>query len=238
MKRRLFTLSSGAAWLATSLLLAGCSTEPGTKQTVADATQTPTATNQATPTTPEPAASQAEPSAPKATRLETSSPVPKPAPVAVRSPSPVAAAPVEPALAESVKVEAATPTPTAKEATTPGVTPTKAALATTTDPGGVVEVKATKEGLTRIGAVKCKLCHQVQFASWTKTAHANRVPPLDCESCHGAGSEYKTLAIMKDPKKARAAGMVDPVPTFCSRCHTSGVTDDFLRKAHAHKSGT
>jgi len=117
------------------------------------------------------------------------------------------------------------------------VAPTRAAVATTTDPGGVIEVTATKAGLTRIGAAKCKLCHQLQFASWTKTAHATRVPPLDCESCHGAGSEYKTLAIMKDAKKARAAGMVNPEAAFCAKCHTSGVTGDFLKKAHAHKAG-
>lgn len=237
MERRLSTLSSRAAWLFASMILAGCSADPGTKQTVVDTTQTPAATIQATTTTPEPAASPTEPSAPKATRLETSSPVPKSAPISVTSSSPVAASPVEPAIVESVKAEAATPKPTAKETTTPHVAPTKAAVATTADPGGVVEVKATKAGLTRIGAVKCKLCHQVQFASWSKTAHATRVPPLDCESCHGAGSEYKTLAIMKDPKKARAAGMVNPEAAFCARCHTSGVTDDFLKKAHAHKAG-
>jgi putative hemolysin len=186
--------------------------------------------------TPEPAAAQAEPSAQEAIRVATSSPVSKPAQIAVAYSSPIAVPPVEPVTAETA-VEAATPTPTAKEATTPGVTPTKAALATTADPGGVVEVTATKAGLTRIGAVKCKLCHQVQFASWTKTAHASRVPPLDCESCHGAGSEYKALAIMKDPKKARAAGMVNPEAAFCAKCHTSGVTNDFLKKAHAHKAG-
>jgi hypothetical protein len=186
--------------------------------------------------TPEPAAAQAEPSAPEAIRVE-ATPVPKPAQIAVAYSSPVAVPAVEPAAVESTPVATATPKPTAKEATTPRAAPTKAAVATTADPGGVVKVTATKAGLTRIGAVKCKLCHQVQFASWAKTAHAARVPPLDCESCHGAGSEYKTLAIMKDPKKARAAGMVNPEAAFCARCHTGGVTDEFLKKAHAHKPG-
>lgn len=237
MEQRLSSLSSRTAWLVTSLILAGCSADPGARQTVADTTQTPAATSPAAPMTPEPAAAQAESSAPEAIRVATSAPVPKPSQVAVAYSPPVAAPALEPAIVEAVKVEAATPKPTAKEATTPGVTPTKAALATTADPGGVVEVTATKSGLTRIGAAKCKLCHQVQFASWAKTAHAARVPPLDCESCHGAGSEYKTLAIMKDPKKARAAGMVNPEAAFCARCHTSGVTPDFLKKAHAHKAG-
>lgn len=237
MERRLSALSpTRAACLVTSLILAGCSADPGPRQTVADTTQTPSVTSQAAPMTPEPAAPQAETSAQEAIRVAASSPVPKPAPIAVAY-SPVTVPPAEPVAAESAVVEAAAPKPTAKEAETPRATPTKAVVATTTDPGGVVEVTATKAGLTRIGAVKCKLCHQVQFASWTKTAHATRVPPLDCESCHGAGSEYKTLAIMKDPKKARAAGMVSPEAAFCAKCHTSGVTDDFLKKSHAHKAG-
>lgn len=117
--------------------------------------------------------------------------------------------------------------------------PTQAAKASkVTDPGGPIAVAATKPGLTRIGAEKCKTCHKVQFASWAESAHAKRTPPLDCENCHGPGSEYKAMAIMKDPEKARAAGMVIPTATFCAKCHTSGWKDDMLRKAHAHKSGT
>jgi len=103
------------------------------------------------------------------------------------------------------------------------------------DAGGVVEVKATKEGLSRVGAAKCKACHAVQFDSWSAGAHAKRTPPLDCESCHGAGSEYKAMTVMKDPAKARAAGLVMPGRQFCATCHRSGLTDDMLSSAHAHK---
>jgi ribosomal protein L40E len=105
-----------------------------------------------------------------------------------------------------------------------------------TDPGGQIAVAATKAGLTRIGAEKCRLCHKIQFASWVETAHAKRTPPLDCESCHGPGSEYKPIEIMKDPEKAKAAGLVIPAATFCARCHTRGWKADMLRKAHAHKT--
>ena len=103
------------------------------------------------------------------------------------------------------------------------------------DIGGPVEVVATKPGLSRVGSDKCKLCHKVQFASWTESAHAKRTPPLDCENCHGAGSEYKGLAVMKDPEKARSAGLVIPDRAFCAKCHTAGWTDDLLNRAHAHK---
>lgn len=133
--------------------------------------------------------------------------------------------------------EAATPRPAPP--TSAPAAPTQAAKASrVTDPGGPIAVAATKPGLTRIGAEKCKTCHKVQFASWAESAHAKRTPPLDCENCHGPGSEYKAMAIMKDPEKARAAGMVIPTATFCAKCHTTGWKDDMLRKAHAHKAGT
>lgn len=103
------------------------------------------------------------------------------------------------------------------------------------DPGGKVSVAATQPGLTRVGPDKCKTCHKVQYESWLTTAHAKRTPPLDCEDCHGPGSEYKAMAVMKDPAKAVAAGLVDPQPEFCQRCHVTGFTDDYLQRAHAHK---
>lgn len=103
------------------------------------------------------------------------------------------------------------------------------------DVGGEVSVEATKAGLTRIGAGKCKICHKLQFNSWSETAHALRTPPLDCESCHGPGSEYKKKSIMKDPELARAAGMVIPESAFCEQCHTQDWSDELLTLAHEHK---
>jgi hypothetical protein len=103
------------------------------------------------------------------------------------------------------------------------------------DPGGAVEVVATKAGLSRIGNDKCKMCHKVQFASWAESAHAARMPPLDCESCHGPGSEYGKLAVMKDPEQARAAGLVTPDDAFCSTCHEAGPMEELRQRVHAHK---
>jgi hypothetical protein len=103
------------------------------------------------------------------------------------------------------------------------------------DKGGPIAVAATKPGLSRVGNDNCETCHDVQFASWSDSAHAARKPPLDCEGCHGPGSEYSKNAVMKDPVKARAAGLVIPERSFCSNCHTKGVTDEFLKKAHAHE---
>jgi hypothetical protein len=138
---------------------------------------------------------------------------PEASPQAEASPQPEAA---EPAPSTSLPVAETSPPPVV-------------------DVGGPVEVAATKPGLSRVGSDKCKLCHKVQFASWSESAHAKRTPPLDCESCHGAGSEYKGLAVMKDPEKARSAGLVIPDGSFCAKCHKAGWTDDLLKRAHAHK---
>ena len=103
------------------------------------------------------------------------------------------------------------------------------------DPGGEIAVPPTKDGLARLGAEKCKLCHKVQFLSWAGSAHAKRTPPLDCESCHGPGSEYGKPPVMKDPAKARAAGLIKPDAAFCGRCHKRTWDPTLLGKAHAHK---
>lgn len=47
---------------------------------------------------------------------------------------------------------------------------------------------------------------------------------VQCESCHGAGSAYKNMAVMKDKAKATAAGLTefkDPaaIEKMCTGCH-------------------
>jgi RecJ-like exonuclease len=70
---------------------------------------------------------------------------------------------------------------------------------------------------TKIGADKCMPCHKIQHTSWQKTKHA--AAKVECEDCHGAGSAYKTLAIMKDKAKAKAAGLIMPTEKDCQACH-------------------
>ncbi len=103
-------------------------------------------------------------------------------------------------------------------------------------PTGKVIAVAGKPGATRIGADKCKMCHKIQHASWADSTHARQAPVLDCESCHGPGSEYKSMSVMKDPEKAREAGLVTPDSAFCTAsCHTEEWQDDMIGRAHAHK---
>ena len=42
---------------------------------------------------------------------------------------------------------------------------------------------------------------------------------VGCEACHGPGSEYRKLAIMKDHDKAVAAGLIEQNEKLCIKCH-------------------
>jgi YVTN family beta-propeller protein len=46
---------------------------------------------------------------------------------------------------------------------------------------------------------------------------------VQCESCHGPGSEYMPEAVMLDPVAAADAGLVDVDRTVCVRCHGEGI---------------
>jgi len=44
---------------------------------------------------------------------------------------------------------------------------------------------------------------------------------VQCESCHGAGSLYKSRKVMKDHEASVAAGLVVPDEKLCSTCHNN-----------------
>ncbi|MCK4823184.1 hypothetical protein KA005_45910 [bacterium] len=100
-----------------------------------------------------------------------------------------------------------------------------------------------------VGAKKCKICHKKSgiFESWGATPHATAwdnltdeekadkelmkyyttgtdakgelLTGIQCESCHGPGSDYKKKKIMQDREAAVAAGMVIPTDENCLGCH-------------------
>lgn len=54
---------------------------------------------------------------------------------------------------------------------------------------------------------------------------------VQCETCHGAGSEYISTEIMKDKTKAVAAGLRDfkvegSIDQFCKKCHDEKETGE------------
>ena len=109
-----------------------------------------------------------------------------------------------------------------------------------------------------VGANKCKICHKDTYEAWEKTAHANAWASLteeeqakeecitchmtgkdaegemlvnvQCEACHGPGSDYKSPKI-KSKKKwaetpeemrtlAQEAGLISvPGADNCTQCH-------------------
>jgi hypothetical protein len=42
---------------------------------------------------------------------------------------------------------------------------------------------------------------------------------VGCEACHGPGSEYKSMKVMKDRDAAIAAGLLIPNEATCTKCH-------------------
>jgi hypothetical protein len=89
-----------------------------------------------------------------------------------------------------------------------------------------------------VGAEKCKMCHKVQFESWAKSKHATDKDKVDCEACHGNGADYIKMAVMKDPVKAKEAGLIaKPEKATCTaKCHKADTwKDEMLTKTHDHK---
>jgi len=74
-------------------------------------------------------------------------------------------------------------------------------------------------------ADRCLACHATgggepsgRFLDSFDVAHG-----VQCESCHGPGSEYLAQAVMLDPVAASDAGLREVDRTTCTRCHTPGI---------------
>lgn len=125
--------------------------------------------------------------------------------------------------------------------------------------------KEEKAKFEYVGEAKCKLCHKDVHASWSTTKHAKAYTVLSdeekkkpecvkchitgttaagdmlegvqCEACHGPGSEYKSATIMNkkkwaaDPagqlKLAQEKGLIIPTAENCVRCHTKEGNPNF-----------
>ena len=111
-----------------------------------------------------------------------------------------------------------------------------------------------------VGADKCKMCHKKDgvHPSWLETKHAKAwesLKPADqkkeecvachstgttakgelltgvqCEVCHGPGSDYKKMSIMKDREQAVANGLLIPDEKTCLACHNENVPEEFRSK--------
>ena len=89
-----------------------------------------------------------------------------------------------------------------------------------------------------VGAAKCKMCHKVEFDSWSKSKHATAEPKAECETCHGNGGDYWKMSVMKNPEQAKAAGLTaKPEKAGCTaKCHKpEEFKDEMLGKVHDKK---
>ncbi len=67
----------------------------------------------------------------------------------------------------------------------------------------------------------CLGCHSsgANAEDWEKDETFRVEDGVQCESCHGPGSEYIDPEVMSDPQRAKAAGLIMPGPDTCDRCH-------------------
>ncbi len=67
----------------------------------------------------------------------------------------------------------------------------------------------------------CLGCHSsgAQAEPWQKDETFHVKDGIQCESCHGPGSEYMSEQVMRDPTVAMMAGLRMPDEQWCMRCH-------------------
>ncbi len=68
---------------------------------------------------------------------------------------------------------------------------------------------------------KCLKCHVTAYGvdSSLLTESFVQADGVQCEACHGAGSDYLSLSVMKDTAKSVAAGLIIPTKEVCVQCH-------------------
>jgi len=72
-------------------------------------------------------------------------------------------------------------------------------------------------------AATCLGCHATasDAEAWEKEDTFDPADGVQCEKCHGPGSEYLALEVMKNPAHARANGLIMPKDRACRMCHNA-----------------
>jgi len=84
---------------------------------------------------------------------------------------------------------------------------------------------AKKKGITTApqATEACVKCHVTGFGQVAAMFDAGFKKELgvQCEACHGPGSDYKAISVMKDKAAAVAAGLIIPDEAMCKKCHNA-----------------
>jgi len=67
---------------------------------------------------------------------------------------------------------------------------------------------------------KCTKCHSTALAVDQNLVET--ITPeegVSCESCHGPGSGYKSIPVMKSREQSLAKGLILPTEKVCKKCH-------------------
>jgi predicted CxxxxCH...CXXCH cytochrome family protein len=79
-------------------------------------------------------------------------------------------------------------------------------------------------------AEKCFNCHSTGYGKGGYDTAVNdttgKFDGVQCEACHGPGSDYKKMDIMKDKQKSIANGLIMPKPEDCKNCHNNSYHKD------------
>ncbi len=82
---------------------------------------------------------------------------------------------------------------------------------------------ASKKGVTGNPqeAPECLKCHVTGYGedAGLFTDSFIKTDGVQCETCHGAGSDYLGLSVMKDKTKSVTAGLIIPTKEVCVKCH-------------------
>jgi hypothetical protein len=79
------------------------------------------------------------------------------------------------------------------------------------------EIAMKKGGKKAVETPECLKCHVGEKAL---VESAFKEDGVQCETCHGAGSEYKSMPVMKNKEEAVKKGLIVPEgEKFCKTCH-------------------
>jgi len=80
------------------------------------------------------------------------------------------------------------------------------------------DIAKKKGGKKAVETPECLKCHVGEKAL---VESAFKEDGVQCETCHGAGSEYKAMTVMKNKEEAVKKGLMVPKDTekFCKTCH-------------------